>query len=100
MRVGVHVGHWEGRPHDVATLAREAESCGLDSVWVSETWGSDAVVLATAVATSTTRIGVGTAVLQMPARTPATTAMSALTLDHLSGGRFRLGLGVSGPQVV
>jgi len=100
MRVGVHVGHWEGRPHDVATLAREAEAAGLDSVWVSETWGSDAVVLATAVATSTTRIGVGTAVLQMPARTPATTAMSALTLDHLSGGRFRLGLGVSGPQVV
>jgi F420-dependent oxidoreductase-like protein len=100
MKVGVHVGHWEGRPHDVVGLAREAESCGLDSAWVSETWGSDAVVLAAAVATGTTRIGVGTAVLQIPARTPATAAMAALTLDHLSGGRFRLGLGVSGPQVV
>lgn len=100
MRVGVHVGHWEGRPHDVVALAREAESCGLDSVWVSETWGSDAVALAAAIAAETERIGVGTAVLQMPARTPATTAMAALTLDHLSGGRFRLGLGVSGPQVV
>jgi F420-dependent oxidoreductase-like protein len=100
MRVGVHVGHWEGRPHDVVALACEAESCGLDSVWVSETWGSDAVALAAAIASGTERIGVGTGVLQMPARTPATTAMAALTLDHLSGGRFRLGLGVSGPQVV
>jgi F420-dependent oxidoreductase-like protein len=100
MRVGVHVGHWEGHPHDVVALAREAEASGLDSVWVSETWGSDAVALASAIATATTRIGVGTAVLQMPARTPATAAMAALTLDHLSAGRFRLGLGVSGPQVV
>ena len=69
-------------------------------MWVSETWGSDAVALAAAIAAETERIGVGTAVLQMPARTPATTAMAALTLDHLSGGRLRLGLGVSGPQVV
>jgi F420-dependent oxidoreductase-like protein len=100
MRVGVHLGHWEGRPHDVVALAREAEACGLDSVWVSETWGSDAVALAAAIAVGTERIAVGTAVLQMSARTPATAAMAALTLDHLSGGRFRLGLGVSGPQVV
>jgi F420-dependent oxidoreductase-like protein len=99
MRIGVHVGHWEGAPHDVVALAREAEAGGLDSVWVSETWGSDAVVLATAIACGTERIGVGTATLQMPARTPASAAMSALTIDHLSGGRFRLGLGTSGPRV-
>jgi F420-dependent oxidoreductase-like protein len=99
MRIGVHIGHWEGAPHDVVALAREAESGGLDSVWVSETWGSDAVVLATAIACGTQRIGVGTAALQMPARTPASVAMSALTIDHLSGGRFRLGLGTSGARV-
>ncbi len=86
----MHVGHWEGRPHDVVALAREAESCGLDSVWVSETWGSDTVSLASWIAAHTSRIDVGTGVLQMPARTPAVTAMSALTLDHLSEGRFRL----------
>ena len=100
MRVGVHVRHWQGSPHDVAELARVAEGGGLDSVWVSETWGSDAVALATWVAAATTTIGIGTGILQMAGRTPAQTAMAALTLDHLSGGRFRLGLGVSGPQVV
>jgi F420-dependent oxidoreductase-like protein len=100
MRVGVHVRHWHGSPHDVAELARVAEGGGLDSVWVSETWGSDAVALATWIAAATTTIGIGTGIVQMAARTPAQTAMAALTLDHLSGGRFRLGLGVSGPQVV
>jgi F420-dependent oxidoreductase-like protein len=100
MRIGVHVRHWQGSPHDVAELARIAEGVGLDSIWVSETWGSDAVVLATWIAAATSTIGIGTGVLQMAARTPAQTAMAALTLDHLSDGRFRLGLGVSGPQVV
>ena len=100
MRIGIHVGHWERRPHDVAHLAVEAERAGLDSVWVSETWGSDAAVLLSWIAARTRRIGLGTAVLQMPGRTPAATAMAAITLDHLSGGRLRLGLGVSGPQVV
>ena len=100
MRVGVHIGHWERGPRDVAALARAAESCGLDSVWVSETWGSDAVVLAAWTAAHTSRIGIGTGALQIPARTPAAAAMAALTLDHLSHGRFRLGLGASGPQVV
>ncbi len=100
MQIGVHLGHWEREPNDVIGLAHEAESLGFESVWVSETWGSDAVVLASAIATATERIGVGTGILQMPGRTPATTAMSALTIDHLSRGRFRLGLGVSGPQVV
>ncbi len=100
MQIGVHLGHWEREPNDVIGLAHEAESLGFESVWVSETWGSDSVVLASAIATATERIGVGTGILQMPGRTPATTAMSALTIDHLSRGRFRLGLGVSGPQVV
>ncbi len=100
MQIGVHLGHWEREPNDVIGLAHEAESLGFESVWVSETWGSDAVVLASAIATATERIGVGPGILPMPGRTPATTAMSALTIDHLSRGRFRLGLGVSGPQVV
>ncbi|MBI3647573.1 MAG: LLM class F420-dependent oxidoreductase [Actinobacteria bacterium] len=100
MRIGIHVGHWEGRPDDAVSLAREAERLGLDSVWVSETWGSDAVATISWIAARTERIGLGTGVMQITARTPASTAMAALTIDHLSGGRFRLGLGVSGPQVV
>ena len=100
MKIGVHLRHWEGSPHDVAGLAKLAEDVGLESVWVSETWGSDATVLAAWIAAHTSRIAIGTGVLQMPARTPAAAAMAALTLDHLSGGRLRFGLGVSGPQVV
>jgi F420-dependent oxidoreductase-like protein len=100
MRLGVHLRHWDRTPHDVATLAKLAEDVGLDSVWVSETWGSDATVLATWIAAHTTRIGIGTGILQMPARTPTTTAMAAATIDHVSDGRFRLGLGASGPRVV
>jgi F420-dependent oxidoreductase-like protein len=100
MRIGVHVRHWTQQPHDVAALARLAESMGFDSIWVSETWGSDAVALATWISAHTERIGIGTGVLQLPARTPVAAAMAGMTVDHLSGGRFRLGLGVSGPQVV
>jgi F420-dependent oxidoreductase-like protein len=100
MRIGVHLRHWEGSPHDVAGLARLAEDVGLESVWVSETWGSDATVLAAWIAAHTSTVAIGTGVLQIPARTPAAAAMAALTLDHLSGGRLRFGLGVSGPQVV
>lgn len=77
----------------------EAERLGFDSIWSAEAYGSDAVTLITWAAARTERIEVGTAVMQIPARTPATTAMTAITLDHLTGGRFRLGLGVSGPQV-
>jgi F420-dependent oxidoreductase-like protein len=99
VRIGVHVGHWEGRPNDVAGLSLEAERAGFDSVWTSETWGSDAAILAAWIVARTERIGVGTGVLQMAGRSPAAAAMAAITLDHLSGGRFRLGLGVSGPQV-
>jgi F420-dependent oxidoreductase-like protein len=99
VRIGIHVGHWERRPHDVAELAAETERAGFDSVWVSETWGSDATVLLAWIGARTERIGIGAGILQMPARTPAATGMAAITLDHLSAGRLRLGLGVSGPQV-
>ena len=78
----------------------EAERLGYDSVWTSESYGTDAVTTATWSAARTQRIHVGTAIMQMAGRSPAATAMTAMTLDSLSGGRFRLGLGVSGPQVV
>lgn len=100
MRLGLHIGHWGARPLDAVPLVQEAERLGFDSVWTSEAWGSDAVTPLTWVAAHTTRIGVGTAIMQIAARTPAATAMTAITLDHLTGGRFRLGLGISGPQVV
>jgi F420-dependent oxidoreductase-like protein len=77
----------------------EAEGLGYDSVWTAEAYGSDAVVPAAWIAARTERIHVGTGIMQIPARTPAMTAMTAMTFDALSGGRFRLGLGVSGPQV-
>jgi F420-dependent oxidoreductase-like protein len=78
----------------------EAERLGYGSVWSAEAYGSDAVTPAAWIAARTERIHIGTAIMQIPARTPAMTAMTAMTLDALSGGRFRLGLGVSGPQVV
>jgi F420-dependent oxidoreductase-like protein len=83
---------------DIARIT-EAERLGYDSVWTAEAYGSDAVVPAAWIAARTERIHVGTGIMQIPARTPAMTAMTAMTLDALSGGRFRLGLGVSGPQV-
>ncbi len=79
---------------------RRAEKLGFDSAWTAEAYGNDAVSTAAWVLASTSRIKVGTAIMQMPARTPAMAAMTAMTLDHLSGGRFILGLGASGPQVV
>jgi F420-dependent oxidoreductase-like protein len=81
------------------TRILEAETLGYDSVWTAEAYGSDAVTPAAWIAARTERIHVGTAIMQIPARTPAMTAMTAMTLDALSGRRFRLGLGVSGPQV-
>ncbi|QIP86757.1 LLM class F420-dependent oxidoreductase [Streptomyces sp. Tu 2975] len=101
MRLGLALGYW-GRGPDPGQLelAREAERLGYDSVWTAEAWGSDAFTPLTWIAAHTSRIRLGTAVAQMAARTPTATAMHALTLDHLSGGRMMLGLGLSGPQVV
>ena len=85
---------------DPTPLVQEAERLGLHSVWVAEAWGSDAVSVLTWIAARTKSIGIGSAILQMSARTPAMTAMTAATLDGLSEGRLFLGLGTSGPQVV
>jgi len=76
------------------------DDVGLDSVWVAESWGNDAFTYAAWVAAHTKRVRIGTGIVQMAARTPSATAMAAITLDHLSNGRFILGLGASGPQVV
>ncbi|WP_327314672.1 LLM class F420-dependent oxidoreductase [Streptomyces sp. NBC_01235] len=101
MRLGLALGYWgRGPSPDHVELAREAERLGYDSVWTAESWGSDAFTPLTWIAARTSRIKLGTAVAQMAARSPTTTAMHALTLDHLSGGRMILGLGLSGPQVV
>jgi F420-dependent oxidoreductase-like protein len=81
-------------------LVLEAERLGFDSCWTSEAYGSDAISVSAWILARTTKIKMGTAILQMPARTPTMTAMTALSLDHLSGGRFIIGLGPSGPQVV
>ncbi len=97
--LGVHIGHWQGEPTDVARIAREAQALGYSSVWASEAWSSDVATVLTWIAAHTERIDVGAGVFQMPARTPAMTAMTTATLDHLSAGRFRLGLGTSGPGV-
>lgn len=100
MRLGLSLGYAGASIGDVFPLVAHAEEVGLDSVWVAEAYGSDAVSVLGWLAARTERIGLGSAVLQMPARTPAATAMTAMTLDALSGGRLLLGLGVSGPQVV
>lgn len=100
MRLGLNLGYWGSGPAEGVALAQEAERLGFDSVWTAEAYGSDAVTPLTWVGAQTSRIKLGTAILQMPARTPAMTAMTAATLDLLSGGRVLLGLGLSGPQVV
>ncbi|HLL35696.1 MAG TPA: LLM class F420-dependent oxidoreductase [Streptomyces sp.] len=101
MRLGLALGYWgRGPSPGHLELVREAERLGYHSVWTSESWGSDAFTPLTWIAAHTSTIRLGTAVAQMAARSPAATAMHALTLDHLSGGRVLLGLGLSGPQVV
>ncbi|MBI3733274.1 MAG: LLM class F420-dependent oxidoreductase [Chloroflexi bacterium] len=100
MRLGINLGYWGSRADNHVGLAQEADRLGYHSVWTAEAYGSDAVTTLTWVAAQTQRINVGTAIMQMPARTPAATAMTAATLDLLTGGRFMLGLGLSGPQVV
>ncbi len=101
MRLGVSLGYFSDGAgvRDAVDLARAAEDLGYDCAWVAEAYGSDAPTVLAAVAARTSTIDVGSAVMQIPARTPAMTAMTAATLDGMSEGRFRLGLGVSGPQV-
>lgn len=100
MRLGLNLGYWSSSA-DVANLevAVVADRLGFDSVWTSEAYGSDAVSILGALSAKTTSISLGSAVMQVPGRSAANTAMTAATLSVLSGGRFRLGLGVSGPQV-
>ena len=101
MKLGYHLGYWSsGPPADALEAVIQAEELGFDSVWTAEGYGSDAFTPLAWWGSSTSRVKLGTNIVQMSARTPTATAMSALTLDHLSGGRFVLGLGASGPQVV
>ena len=100
MKLGLNLGYWGlVSGEDNLGLAQEAERLGYSVVWAAEAYGNDAATVLTWLAAHTSRIDVGSAIFQIPARTPAMTAMTAATIDTLSGGRFRLGLGVSGPQV-
>ncbi|MBM4442613.1 MAG: LLM class F420-dependent oxidoreductase [Candidatus Rokubacteria bacterium] len=100
MRLAIHMSYSGSNLAIDMDRILEAERLGYDSIWTAEAYGSDAVTPAAWIAARTTRIHVGTAIMQIAGRTPAMTAMTAMTLDALSGGRFRLGVGVSGPQVV
>jgi F420-dependent oxidoreductase-like protein len=101
MRLGLHVGYWGLglTAEEQLTLVREAESAGFDSVWAAEAYGSDAATVLAWIAAQTEKIRIGSAIFQMPGRSPAMTAMTAATLDNLSNGRVILGIGSSGPQV-
>jgi F420-dependent oxidoreductase-like protein len=102
VKLGVNLGYAPPgtNPADLVPTVRLAEALGYDSAWAAEAWGTDAVSVLAWLGASTTRIKIGSAIMQMPGRTPANTAMTAATLDLMSGGRFILGLGTSGPQVV
>jgi F420-dependent oxidoreductase-like protein len=101
MKLGYHTGYWSsGPPHGVTEAIALCEMLGFDSIWTAEAYGSDCLTPLAWWGSATSTLRLGTDVLQMSARTPTATAMAALTLDHLSGGRFVLGLGASGPQVV
>src|SRR4051794_24271560 len=101
MRLGLQVGYWGlgMTPEQQLELVQEAESAGWDSVWAAEAYGSDTATVLAWIAGQTDKIRIGSAIFQIPARSPAMTAMTAATLDHLSGGRMILGIGSSGPQV-
>src|SRR5215210_222887 len=101
MRLGLHVGYWGLglTPEDQLALVREAESLGFHSVWAAEAYGSDAATVLAWLAANTEEIRIGSAIFQIPGRTPGMTAMTAATLDHISNGRLILGIGASGPQV-
>ncbi len=101
LKLGLNTGYWAGGPPPGAAEAiAEAERLGVDSIWTAEAYGSDCLTPLAWWGATTERLKLGTAIVQMSARQPAATAMAAMTMDHLSGGRFILGLGVSGPQVV
>ena len=102
MKLGLIVGYWpsSGPPVDAVDQITAAEELGFDAIWTSEAYGSDCFTPLAWWGSNTQRVKLGTAITQISARTPASTAMAAITLDHLSGGRVILGLGVSGPQVV
>jgi F420-dependent oxidoreductase-like protein len=100
MRLGLMVGYSGAQISLDMNLIHEAEKVGFDSVWTAEAWGSDAVSPLAWIGAQTRKLRLGTAIMQLPGRSPANTAMTAMTLDQLSGGRFILGLGTSGPQVV
>ncbi|MEV0464471.1 LLM class F420-dependent oxidoreductase [Nocardia tengchongensis] len=101
MRFGLQLGYWGAQPPaNTRELIAAAEETGFDAVFTAESWGSDAFTPLAWYGSDTSRVRLGTSVVQMSARTPTATAMAALTIDHLSGGRHILGLGVSGPQVV
>jgi F420-dependent oxidoreductase-like protein len=101
MKLGVHVGYWGlgMDAEDQLAVVQEAERLGYDSVWSAEAYGSDAATVLAWLAAQTTKLKLGSAIFQMPGRSPAMTAMTAATLDQLSGGRMLLGIGSSGPQV-
>lgn len=101
MKLGVHVGYWGlgMGPKDQLQVVQEAERLGYDSVWAAEAYGSDAATVLAWLAAGTSEIKLGSAIFQIPARSPAMTAMTAATIDELSGGRMVLGIGSSGPQV-
>jgi F420-dependent oxidoreductase-like protein len=101
LKIGLQLGYWQAQPPpDLIGMAQEVERLGYDSIWTAESWGSDAFTPLAWVGAHTSKIRLGTSVVQLSARTPTATAMAALTLDHLCSGRLILGLGVSGPQVV
>jgi F420-dependent oxidoreductase-like protein len=101
MKLGLQLGYWGAQPPtDAITKIVEAERLGFDAAFTAESWGSDCFTPLAWWGSQTSRIKLGTSIVQLSARTPTATAMAALTLDHLSGGRMILGLGVSGPQVV
>jgi F420-dependent oxidoreductase-like protein len=101
LQLGLNIGYWGSGPPAAAPAAvAEAERLGFDSIWTAESYGSDALTPLAWWGAATSRVRLGTNLAQLSARTPTALAMAALTLDHLSGGRFVLGLGVSGPQVV
>ena len=100
MKLGLMLGYSGAQMHIDMELVKEAERVGFDSVWTAESWGSDALTPLAWIAAQTSTIRLGTGIMQIPGRTPANAAMAAMTLDALSGGRFIMGLGTSGPQVV